>query len=632
MDAPNRTVARELPPLPEQLDQLVSEPGIYQMLDAEGAVLYVGKAVDLRSRVRSYFQSGRQHNARLDAMVERVAHVRTIIVKNEVEALLLECTLIKQHKPPFNVRLKDDKKYPFLAVTMSESFPRVIFTRKLVKDGSRYYGPYTNAAGLREAIDLIRRVFPLRTCTLDDIGIKRHRPCLQYHIKRCMAPCAFLQTQEQYEATVGDVLLFLEGRHHLVIDRLEKEMDGAAQALDYENAARLRDRIADLRRVMARQEVVWRSQVDMDLVAGAHGQGISCMEVFFVRGGKLVGQERFIVEGTEGQAPAEVLGEFVKQYYAQAPNVPKELMLESAIAEQSVLERSLSALRKSRVRILVPQRGQRAEYMRKVRRNAEQHLAEYLTSAKVAGERTSAALEELAAALNLPTLPQRIEAYDISHVHGTNVVGSMVVFEDGKAKKSEYRRFKIQGSEKNDDVANMAQMLRRRLRYLQPGSGPAGPAGMEKKFARRPGLLLIDGGRGQLGAVASVLRELDLVALPVAALAKQFEEIYLPDQMEPVLLARNSPALHVVQRIRDEAHRFAIAYHRALRTKRQVNSVLDGVPGVGPVRKRALLQKFGSLAAVKRASIAQLQAVPGLGALAARAVFEALRREEARRE
>jgi len=610
-------------PLQEQLDRLPTVPGVYQMVDTAGKVLYVGKAIDLRSRVRSYFQAGRAHSARLDAMVERVAEVRTIIVRNESEALLLECNLIKQHKPPFNVRLKDDKKYPYLKVTLGEAFPRVIFTRKLIRDGGKYFGPFSNAGGLRDMIDLIRRTFPLRTCKFTDIGLNYHRPCLQYHIKRCLAPCAFLQTKEEYDATVRDVMLFLAGRHRLLVDRLKREMGFASEQLAFEHAARLRDRIKDLERVMARQEVVWKSQIDMDLIAAAHGQGVSCLEVFFVRGGKLLGQEHFLVEGTEGRSPDEVLAAFVEQFYAASPAIPKEVMLEDRIPEMQSLERALSSVRGSRVRILVPERGQRAEYLRKVARNAEQHLADYLAKREVAEERTNVALEELAASLGLPALPQRIECFDISHVSGTNVVGSMVVFEDGKPAKAEYRRFKIQGDERNDDFANMKQMLERRLRYLTADALPAS-AGRERKFAKRPSLLIVDGGRGQLTAAFEVLEALDLVAVPIAALAKQFEELYVPGEDLPIVLPRNSPALHLVQHVRDEAHRFAIAYHRGLRGKALVSSALDAVPGVGPARRKALIRAFGSASGVRRASVEELVSVPGITPKLAGAIKEVL--------
>jgi excinuclease ABC subunit C len=613
-------------PLEEQLSRLPTEPGVYQMLDAKGAVLYVGKAANLRSRVRSYFQAGRPHNFFLASVVERIADVRTILVKNESEALLLECNLIKQHKPPFNIRLKDDKKYPYLKVTLSELFPRVIFTRKLVRDGSKYFGPFSNAGGLRDVIDLIRRAFPLRTCKFDDIGINYRRPCLQYHIKRCLAPCAFLQTKEDYDATIRDVLLFLEGKHSVLVDKLKREMEFASEQLAFEHAARLRDRLNDLERVMARQEVVWKSQIDMDLIAGAHGQGVSSMDVFFVRGGKLLGQDNFLVEGTEGRSPDEVLAAFVEQFYAASPAIPKEIMLEARIPQMHELERSLTSVRGNRVRILVPERGQRAEYMRKVRHNAEQHLADHLAKRDVAEERATAAMEELASSLGLPGLPQRIECYDISHVQGTNVVGSMTVFEEGKPAKSEYRRFKIQGDEHNDDVANMQQMLRRRLRYLTADALPPS-AGKERKFAKRPSLLLIDGGRSQLNAALAVLEELDLVAVPVAALAKQFEELYVPGEELPVVLPRNSPALHLVQRIRDEAHRFAVTYHRGLRGRQLVKSALDEVPGVGPARRRALLRAFGSAAGVRRASMTELEAVPGISHDLAAAIKETLDRE-----
>ncbi len=616
--------AHTKPELRDVLERLPAEPGIYQMIDAAGHVLYVGKAIDLRSRVRSYFQAGRVSQARIDAMVERVADVRTIIVRNEAEALLLECNLIKQHQPYYNIRLKDDKKYPYLKVTFNEPFPRVIFTRRIVEDGGRYFGPYTNAARLRDLIDVIRRVFPLRTCKYDDIGEKYHRPCLQYHIKRCMAPCAFFQSKEEYDAIVSDVVLFLAGKQGMLVDRLEREMREAADQFAFEQAGRLRDRIADLKRVLERQEVVWGSRIDMDLIAGAHGQGLSCMEVFLVRDGKLIGQEEFIVEGTEGRRPDEILSEFVKQFYARAPLVAKEVMLDGRIEDRVDVERALSAMRGNRVRILCPERGRRADYMKKVKRNAEQHLANHLATTAVAAERAAVALEELAGALDLPGLPQRIECYDISHIQGKAVVGSMVVFEEGRPRKAEYRRFKIQGSEKNDDFANMAQMLRRRLRYLRPGAEEEAVGGKDRKFARRPHLLLIDGGRGQLSAALEVLRELDLVALPAAALAKQFEELYLPDEPEPVLLPRNSPALHLVQRIRDEAHRFAVTYHRRVRGKRQIESALDGLAGVGPARKKALIDRFGSAAAVRRASVDELRAVPGISESLARSIAGAL--------
>jgi excinuclease ABC subunit C len=622
------SAASSFPKLQEALDRLPTEPGIYQMLDERGDVLYVGKAIDLRSRVRSYFQPSRVHHARTDAMVERVADIRTMIVRNEAEALLLECTLIKQHQPPYNVRLKDDKRYPFLKVTLGEAFPRVIFTRKTVDDGGKYFGPYTDAAGLRDAIDVIRRVFPLRTCKYTDIGEKYHRPCLQYHIKRCMAPCAFFQTKEEYASIVSDVVLFLSGKRSLLIDRLKSEMHDASEHLAFEHAGRLRDRIADLTRVMAKQEVIWPTRVDMDAIAAAHGQGLSALEVLLVREGKLIGQERFIVEGTEGRSPGEIISEFVKQFYAAAAAIPKEIMLETDVPDRAEIERALSELRTNRVRIVVPERGRRCDLIKKARRNAEQHLTDHVTKATVARELSLTALEELAGALSLPALPQRIECYDISHIAGKNVVGSMTVFEDGKARKSEYRRFKIQGGERNDDFANMAQMLQRRLRYLQPDRETGGK---EKKFARRPHLLLIDGGKGQLTAVLGVLREMDLVAIPVAALAKQFEEVYLPDEPEPVVLPRNSPALHLLQRIRDEAHRFAVAYHRKLRGKSQTASVLDDLPGVGPARKKALIRAFGSASAALHATVDQLKAVPGITEAVAFAI-SAHASEEADRE
>lgn len=633
---------------PQGLAQIPDAPGVYLMVGREGEILYIGKAVSLRSRVRSYFQEGAVHHIRTTAMVEKVADVRTIVVTNEVEALILEANLIKRHQPPFNVRLRDDKRYPYLKVT-NERFPRVVFTRFVRNDGARYFGPYTNAHGLRELIDLVRLVFPLRTCR-EPIDGRRKRPCLQYHIKRCLAPCVGYQTEEDYDRTIDEVVLFLEGKQESLLARLQHEMAQAAEHLNFESAARLRDRIVQVRRVTEDQKVVWKSRLDMDLVGIARTQGQACMQVFLVRGGKLIGQEHFILEGAYEQTDPVLMGEFLKQFYtartagapdepalstarvardnqspvperrrssASAAAVPKVLLVSALPEERATIEAWLSAVKRQRVRILQPERGARADYMRLVVKNAEQNLKAFLAHQEVQETAQARSLTDLADALELPEPPHRIECYDVSNIQGTNPTASMVVFVEGRAKKSEYRRFKIQYDRGPNDFAMMQEALRRRLRYLRRETDRTETPierelAKKEKFNKKPDLLLIDGGKGQLSAVVEVLEELDMTGLVVAGLAKEHEWLYLPNQSEPIVLPANSPALHLIQRIRDEAHRFAVTYHRQRRAKSMTRSALDALVGVGPVRKKRLLTAFGSAAGIRRAGIDEIAAVKGM--------------------
>ncbi len=619
------------------------------MVGAAGQILYIGKAISLRSRVRSYFQEGAVLHPRTAAMVEKVTDVRTIVVTNEIEALILEANLIKRHQPPFNVRLRDDKRYPYLKVT-NEPFPRMVFTRMVRNDGARYFGPYTNAHGLRELIDLVRLVFPLRTCR-EPIDGRRKRPCLQYHIKRCLAPCVGYQTERDYNRTIDEVVLFLEGKQESLLTGLQREMTQAAEEFNFEAAARLRDRIVQVHRVTQEQKVVWKSRLDMDLVAVARAQGQACMQVFLVRGGKLIGQEHFILEGAYEQSDSHLTGEFLKQFYTartagtpddaafsavrvardnQAPvpekrrmspgraaAVPKEILVSALPDERPTIESWLSDVKSQRVRILQPQRGARSEYLRLVRQNAEQNLKAFLAHQEVQETAQARSLTDLADALELPAPPHRIECYDVSNIHGSHPVASMVVFVEGRAKKSEYRKFKIQYDRGPNDFAMMQETLRRRLRYLRRETDRT-ETPMERelakreKFNKKPDLLLIDGGKGQLSAVVDVLEELDMTGLPVAGLAKEHEWLYLPHQSEPIVLPANSPALHLVARIRDEAHRFAVTYHRLRRGKTMTQSALDALAGIGPVRKKRILAAFGSVAAVKRASLDEIVAVKGM--------------------
>jgi excinuclease ABC subunit C len=654
------------------LSQVPDAPGVYMMIGAGNEILYIGKAISLRNRVRSYFQEGAVHHIRIAAMAERVVDVRTIVVTNEVEALILEANLIKRHQPPFNVRLRDDKRYPYLKVT-NEPFPRVVFTRMVRNDGARYFGPYTNAHGLRELIDLVRLVFPLRTCR-EPIDGRRKRPCLQYHIHRCLAPCVGYQTEEEYDATIDEVVLFLEGKQDSLLRRLQHEMTDAAERYNFEAAARLRDRIVQVRRVTEGQKVVWKSRLDMDLIGVARAQGQGCMQVFLVRGGKLIGQEHFILEGVYEQSDEVLMGEFLKQFYTartasaaeenalslvriardnqapvperrrsratQAAAVPKELLVSALPEERETIEAWLSTIKGQRVRILRPQRGVRAEYMRLVQKNAEQNLKAFLAHQEVQETAQATALTDLADALELPEPPHRIECYDISNIQGTNPVASMVVFVEGRPKKGEYRKFKIQYDRGPNDFAMMQETLRRRLRYLRadtnaPGEeDPASIAEREKaleaqlrrkeKFHKRPDLLLIDGGKGQLNAVVEVLEDLDLWGIPVAGLAKEHEWLYVPDRAEPIVLPPGSPGLHLVMRVRDEAHRFAVEYHRKRRGKAMTQSALDALAGVGPVRKKRLLTTFGSIAAIKRAGVDEIAAVKGMTPALASSIKSAL--------
>ena len=623
------------------------------MIDADGEILYIGKAISLRNRVRSYFQDSANLHVRTRAMVERVADVRTIVVSNEIEALILEANLIKRYQPPYNVRLRDDKRYPYLKVT-NEPFPRVLFTRVVKDDGARYFGPYTDAHGLRELIDLLRVVFPLRTCR-EPIDGRRRRPCLQYHIKRCLAPCVGYQTEDEYDATIEEVVLFLEGKQESLLARLQNDMVAAAGTYSFETAARLRDRILAVRRVTEGQKVVWKSRLDMDLIATARAQGQACMQVFMVRGGKLIGQENFMLDGVHDASDSMLFAEFLKQFYtartagavetpgisafakarnardiqapmpekarrrrAPASAVPKEVLIAAEPDERAVIEGWLSTLKGQRVRVLVPQRGVRAEYLRLVQKNAVQNLKAYLAHQEAQESAQARSLTELADALELPEVPHRIECYDISNIQGTNAVSSMVVFVEGRAKKSDYRKFKIQYDRGPNDFAMMQETLRRRLRYLRretdgvSGEMPADQLARREKFNKKPDLLLIDGGKGQLHAVVEVLEEMDMTGLAVAGLAKEHEWLYLPGQSEPVVLPPNSAGLHLVMRLRDEAHRFAITYHRQRRDKAMTRSALDDLEGVGPVRKKRLLSAFGSLAAIRRASADEIAAVKGM--------------------
>jgi excinuclease ABC subunit C len=607
------------PELGSALAKLPDKPGVYLMKDARGDVIYVGKAQSLRNRVRSYWQKqalgGEIH--RIRSVIDRVADVEVTQTDSVSEALLLEANLIKRYRPRFNVRLKDDKSYPYIKITLADDFPRIERTRKLVNDGSRYFGPYASASSVDESMNLVRRLFPFRTCTIDiKDGVRAlQRPCLLYHIKRCQGPCITAIGADAYRADIAQVELFLEGRQETLVKALDVEMTAAAERTEYERAAALRDKIRAIERTMESQKMAAFARTELDLLGLARQDNQAAIQLFVIRDGKMIGRDVFLLDAAREATDDEVLSSFLEQYYSRAGSVPREVYLPTTIGEAAVLETFLADRRGGPVHLRIPQRGEKRELMVLATRNAGETLAREQARWLADQGKTLAALEELAEALGLPGPPLRIECYDISNFQGSESVGSMVVFEDGKPRSGEYRRFRIKTVTGANDFASHQEVLRRRFRSVR-----AGEEGVEE--ARRwamPDLVIVDGGKGQVSAAKEVLDELGLHDMPLAGLAKEREELFLPDRSEPVVLPATSPALYLVQRLRDEAHRFAITYHRDLRARRSVRSAFDDLPGVGPKRKRELLKVFGSIKRVRDAPVEQIAAVPGIGpALAAR--------------
>ena len=594
--------------LNQKLSHLPDKPGVYLWKDSQGRIIYVGKAVNLRNRIRSYMQSGRHQSPKVRAMVSRIADLEYIITASEIEALILECNLIKQHRPKYNISLRDDKSYPYIKVTLAEEYPRVYVTRKVLKDGSRYFGPYTDAGAVHETIRLLRRLFPLRSCRQLDA----RRPCLQYHIKRCLAPCAGNVTTQTYAEMIRSVLLFLEGRSDYVAKNIRQQMTKAATDLEFERAARLRDQLAAIEKVREKQNIITGSG-DQDAVGLARSAAGTCVQVFFVRSGKLVGRDHFLLANSEDEEDAEVLAAFLKQYYSQAAFIPREVLLPLALPEQPLLSQWLSQAKGGRVGVETPKRGTKADLVQMASGNAATVLEEELLRLRSDQERTDTALLELAEYLDLEETPERIECFDISHIQGAETVASMVVFVNGQPSKEHYRRYRLRGVEgKPDDFKSMQEVLARR--YREAGNGSV------------PNLIIIDGGKGQLSAALEVIRACGLVATPVVGLAKEFEHIFREGESDPVILPRHSQSLYLVQRIRDEAHRFAVTYHRKLRSKRNMVSVLDHIDGIGPKRRKALWDHFGSIGSIKAATLEELGAVPGMNRRAAEAVYAFFRR------
>jgi excinuclease ABC subunit C len=599
-------------------------PGSYQFKDREGRVIYVGKARSLRQRLSNYFQDPRHLPPRTAAMVATAETVEWIQVRNEVEALMLEYSLIKQHRPRFNIRLRDDKSYPFLAVTVGDEWPRPMVMRGRKRKGVRYFGPYAHAYAIRETLDLLLRTFPLRTCSDNKFG--RHerlgRPCLLFHIEKCSGPCVGEVDRATYDRLVDELVEFLDGETDTVVHRLESEMQAAASELEYERAARLRDRLTSVRKAIERQQMVADRNEDLDVVGIAEDDLEAAIQVFFVRKGRVVGRKGFVLDKVEDVAPGELVGDVLEGLYDDPPlGVPKSVLVPTEPDDPELYADWLSHLRGSRVSVRVPQRGAKRELQATVTRNASEEFTRHRLRRASDHNARARALNELQDALGLPDAPLRIECYDMSHIQGSDYVGSMVVMEDGLPKKSEYRRFKVRSVAGNDDFAAMEEVLTRRLTaYLAERSKPVGER--PGKFSYPPQLLLVDGGKGQLNVAVRVLEELGLdEEIPAAALAKRFEEVYVPGEADPVRVPRGSEALYMLQRIRDEAHRFAITYHRQLRGKRMTRSVLDDIKGLGPTRRKRLTRELGGVAAVKEASLDELRALSWLPDDVALAVY-----------
>lgn len=606
------TSAREA--VAARLKALPDAPGCYLFKDADGRLLYVGKAISLRNRVRSYFHKSAQHSIRIARMVARVRDIEWFAVDSELEALVLECNLIKEHRPPYNVRLRDDKSYPYIVVT-KEKFPRVLFTRKIRKDGSRYFGPYTSAFAVRDTLQLLHKVFKLIPCGKSWSGEAVQKPCLYYHMGRCLAPCAGLASREEHASEIRNVMLFLEGRSQALMKNLAEQMDRASERLDFERAASLRDTMANLESVLERQKVVATDDKNQDVIAIVKDDRGAAVQMFYVRGGKLIGQRHFYLDGASDTNASEAIQEFVKRYYTDAPEIPREVLLPVEIAERDIVQSWLKQKRGSTVTVTVPAGGEKLALVEMAATNAEMALMQFAKQEEDIEAWAASAGQALQEALELEQPPVRIECFDISNIQGTAPVSSMVVVESGQPAKDEYRRFKIRYTpEAPDDFAMMRETVLRRLRNYQEGN---------PKFSKLPDLIVIDGGKGQLNAALKAMDEIGL-RVPAVGLAKKEELLYLPNRSEPIALPMNSPGLVLLRRLRDEAHRFAISYHRKLRDKRMFGSPLEEIPGVGPRRRRLLLRSFGSVEGIRRATIEDLAAVPTMTKALAARVKEAL--------
>jgi len=609
------------------LDTLPNKVGCYLMKDKDGRVIYVGKTVNLRHRVRSYFHSNQEH-PRTKQLVKNIADIEWILVGSELESLILEMNLIKKHKPRYNVRMKDDKRYPYIKIHRASPFPKVTVTRYMVNDGSRYFGPYTSVWAVHKTLDVLRRIFPYLTCNREITG-SDSRACLYYDIKLCVGPCIGAVNQSEYHQMIGDLQNFLNGRSDKIVKRLKSKMDTASQELQFESAAAIRDQLKAIETVVERQKVVFPNDyVDSDVIAMARSEKEACMQVFFIRGGKLIGRDYFLMEGTHDTPNSDVLTEFIKQFYDPVPSVPGQVMLPQEVQETKIIEQWLKSKRGgSKVKMVIPKRGQKKDLVKMAAENAAETLASLQAQWDAETHRQEEALAEIQKHLNLSGPPNRIECYDISNTMGTAITASMVIFEQGVPKKAHYRRFNIRTVSGPDDFASMEEALRRRFKRWESAQEKAREPGkkVDLAFSMLPDLIIVDGGKGQLSRAVSVLDDFGLIdQVPVVGLAKREEEIFIPGKKRSILLPRKTEGLYLVQRIRDEAHRFAITAHRKRRTKLGMASQLDAIPGIGPSRRKALLQHFGSIEAIRQATEEEIASAPKMNPNLAEAVKEHL--------
>jgi excinuclease ABC subunit C len=598
MEAASETIRRRLRAVPDT-------PGVYLMRDESAQVIYVGKALRLRDRLRSYFTPGYAQTPRIADLVRRVADFEFVKTANEVEALVLECNLIKHYRPRFNIRLKDDKNYLYLKLPVTEEFPRVHYTRRILEDGARYFGPYTSAQSLRSTVKSIRQLLPFRTCS-DDI-FKQRKVCLDFHIRRCPGPCEGRIGADEYGARIDDVALFMEGRSDVLTRQLREKMTRMADALDFENAARYRDQLVAIEKIADRQKVLTRSREDQDLVAYAREGRDVYVEVAYVRQGKMVGHDGHALEGAGEAAESELLRGFLLMYYGSATHIPRTVLLAGEVDEPELVTDWLVQRRGGPVSLEVPRKGRKRALVQQLAETAQEELKQLRIQADYDRSRTEPMLAALADALELDEPPHRIECYDISNIQGDSAVGAMVVFEDGRPRNDHYRSFKIRYTPGPNDFAMLQEVLRRRLERLENAQRREDSAEVgDASFSSRPDLILIDGGKGQLSAAMEVIEDLGYADIPTFGLAKEREELFAPDRSEPIVQEHDSPGMFLVQRVRDEAHRFAITHHRKARSRKALSSPLDSVEGIGPARKRLLLRTFGSLPAIRDAPVEEL--------------------------
>jgi excinuclease ABC subunit C len=612
-------VSGQIPNVQEKLKALPTKPGVYLFRDARGQVLYIGKAKSLRPRVRSYFQKG-ETRAAIAQLPERVADLEVIVTDTEVEALHLEQNLVKRHRPPFNVRLRDDKSFPYIAVTVEDEYPRVMFTRERHRRGVVYFGPYANAKKVRETLDVLNRVFPYRPCEGPKPGRHSGIPCLDYHIERCLAPCVGYVSKEDYRKVVDSVIEFLSGETRPIVRELEAKMKRAAEEERFEEAARYRNRLFAVRHLAERQGADKRAVGTVDVIGIASEGDRAAVQVFPLRDGKLIDRYSFHLENVEGQDTTTMLEAFVLEYYGSAPSVPPQVVVPRGVGDTAVLAEFLTERRGSRVEVRAPERGEKRRLQELATQNARLALQSDHAAAEQTRLRRVEALEELREALNLESLPLRIECYDVSNIQEASPVGSMVVFQDAVPKKAHYRKFGIKSAEGQDDYAALAEVVSRRFARMRDVADEE----YDEGFSATPNLVVVDGGKGQLSAVLAAMQAYDLPRVAVISLAKRAEEVFVPDRPEPIVLGRHSPGLQLLQRIRDEAHRFALGFHRQRRDMKAKESIFDTLPGVGPARRRALLRHFGSAERFLAATQEELEGVPGMPAKTARSIYAQL--------